>query len=131
MRVAAPAVLEVVYGYQLRAAADPRFRQELDWFRGLIAAKTFAVTALDGRAAVIAGQLRAESPHPPHKARSDRRSKTMRQASWLLDIEIAGTAFSAGLAVATDNRGDFEALGEVLAALYPGAPALTVVSAPV
>ena len=131
MRVAAPAVLEVVYGYQLRAAADPRFRQELNWFRGLIAAEVFAVTALDGRAAVIAGQLRAESPHPPHKARSDRRSKTMRQASWLMDIEIAATAFSGGLAVATDNRDDFEALTEVLATLYPAAPRLTVVGAPV
>lgn len=131
VRVAAPAVLEVVYGYQLRAAADPRFRQKLSWFRALVASGAFTVTALDGRAAVIAGQLRAEAPHPPRRTRSDRRSKTMRQASWLLDIEIAGTAFSAGLAVATDNRDDFEALAEVLATLYPAAPRLTVVGAPV
>ncbi len=51
----------------------------------------------------------------------------MRQASWLLDIEIAATAFAAGLDVATENRVDFEALADALAALFPDAPALAVV----
>ncbi len=50
----------------------------------------------------------------------------MRQASWLLDIEIAATAFAAGLDVATENRADFEALADALAALFPDAPALAV-----
>jgi hypothetical protein len=54
----------------------------------------------------------------------------MRQASWLLDIQIAATAFAAGLDVATDNRGDFQALGDALAALFPGAPPLAVVAGP-
>ena len=52
----------------------------------------------------------------------------MRQSSWLLDIQIAATAFAAGLGIATENRGDFEALGYTLAALFPDAPALVVVA---
>jgi hypothetical protein len=54
----------------------------------------------------------------------------MRQASWLLDIEIAATAFAGGLDVATENRADFEALASTLAALFPGAPALAVLDSP-
>jgi hypothetical protein len=54
----------------------------------------------------------------------------MRQASWLLDIEIAATAFAAGLDVATENRADFEALADTLAALFPDAPALGLVGGP-
>lgn len=73
--------------------------------------------------------VRRVLPHPP--AKRDRRSKTMRQASWLEDIEIAATAFAAGLDVATENRGDFGALAEALAALFPDAPALAVVDGPV
>lgn len=130
VRVAAPAVLEVTYGLQIAARADSRFRYALDWFGRVVATDTLAVVPLDGRAAFIAGRLRGEAAHPGSRTRTDRRSKTMRQASWLMDIEIAAIAFSAGLAVATDNRGDFEALGEILATLHPAAPALTVVSAP-
>jgi len=56
-------------------------------------------------------------PHPP--GRRDQRSKTMRQASWLLDIQIAATAFTAGLDVATANRRDFQALADALATRMP------------
>ncbi len=86
----------------------------------------FSVVSLDGRAVLVAGRLRGVLPHPP--VRRDRRSKTMRQASWLLDIQIAATAFAAGLDIATENHRDFEALGEALGALFPEAPALAVVS---
>jgi len=131
VRVAAPAVLEVVYGYQLKAAADSRFRELLNWFTRFVASAALSVVPLDGRAATVAGQMRGESPHSPPKQGRDRRSKTMRQASWLMDIEIAAIAFAAGLDVATDNRADFDRLGDVLSTLYPDAPGLAVVDPPV
>jgi predicted nucleic acid-binding protein len=130
VRVAAPAVLEIAYGYERLASQDSRYGELLAWLTRLLASGAFSVVALDGRAALIAGRLRGVSPHPP-PGRRDRRSKTMRQASWLLDIEIAATAFAAGLDVATENRADFEALAGTLAALFPGAPALTIVGSPV
>jgi predicted nucleic acid-binding protein len=131
VRVAAPAVLEVAYGYQLRADADPRFRELLNWFTRLVASGAFRVVPLDGRAAIVAGQLRGASPYPLPARRGDRRSKTMRQASWVMDIGIAATAFAAGLDVATENRADFDRLSEILLALYPDAPKLAVVDPPV
>ncbi len=124
VRIAAPAVLEIAYGYQRMASSDTRYANLLAWFTRLLASDVFAVVALDGRAALIAGRLRGLLPHPP--ARRDPRSKTMRQASWLLDIEIAATAFAAGLDVATDNRADFELLRDTLAKLFPDAPPMSV-----
>lgn len=128
VRVAAPAVLEIAYGYQRMSAADARYGELLGWFTRLLASDAFSVVVLDGRAALLAGRLRGVLPHPP--AKRDRRSKTMRQASWLLDIEIAATAFAAGLDVATENRADFEVLGNALAALFPDASALAIVDGP-
>jgi predicted nucleic acid-binding protein len=126
VRVAAPAVLEIAYGYQRMAIKDKRYVNLLAWFTRVLASDTFAVVALDGRAALIAGRLRGLLPHPP--SRRDSRSKTMRQASWLLDIEVAATAFAAGLDVATENRADFEILRDTLVELFPDAPPLAVVS---
>ena len=128
VRIAAPAILEIAYGYQRMVAGDHRYGDLLAWFTRVLASDAFSVVALDGRAALVAGRLRGMLPHPPPKR--DRRSKTMRQASWLLDIEIAATAFAAGLNVATENRGDVEALGDALAALFPDAPELSVVDGP-
>jgi len=131
VRLAAPAVLEIAYGYQRFIPRDARYGELLAWFTRLLASDAFSVVALDGRAALIAGRLRGVLPHPPPPRRRDRCSKTMRQASWLLDIEIAATAFAAGLDVATENREDFEALADTLAGLFPDAPALSVLDAPV
>lgn len=128
VRIAAPAILEIAYGYQRMAAGDHRYHELLAWFTRVLASDAFSVVALDGRAALVAGRLRGVLPHPP--AKRDRRSKTMRQASWLLDIEIAATAFAAGLDVATQNRADFEALGDTLAELFPDAPVLAVIDGP-
>jgi predicted nucleic acid-binding protein len=128
VQVAAPAVLEIAYGYKLRAVRDPRFAELLAWFTRLVASDAFTVVALDGRAAIVAGSLRGAVPHPLGKR--DQRSKTMRQASWLLDIQIAATAFASGLDIATDNRRDFEALADTLATLYPDAPPMDVVAGP-
>ena len=50
----------------------------------------------------------------------------MREAAWILDVQIAATAFAAGLDVATENRADFEAIAAVLRELYPTAPPLVV-----
>lgn len=128
VRIAAPAVLEIAYGYQRTAAGDHRYRELLAWFTRALASDAYSVVALDGRAALVAGRLRGVLPHPP--ARRDRRSKTMCQASWLLDIQIAATAFAAGLDVATQNRADFEALSDTLAELFPDAPVLAVIDGP-
>jgi predicted nucleic acid-binding protein len=130
VRLAAPAVLEVAYGYQRKAPSDARFGVLLRWFTRLVAGTTVEVVPLDARAAVIAGRLRGVAPHPPPKRRADRRSKTMRQAAWVMDIQVAATAFAAGVDVATANRADFERLGELLAELYPDAPRLAVVDPP-
>lgn len=131
VRVAAPAVLEVIHGYQLQVDADPRFGQLLNWFTRLVASTVFSAVPLDGRSVIVAGQLRGKSPHPPAKRRGDRRTKTMRQASWLMDIDIAATAFAAGLDVATHNRADFDRIRALLSALHPNAPELPVVAPPV
>jgi predicted nucleic acid-binding protein len=128
VRVAAPAVREIAYGLERMAADGPGFRHALDWFTSLLADDLLTIVPLDGRAALVAGRLRGAMPHPP--ARRDRRSKTMRQAAWLLDVEIAATAFAAGLDVATENRADFELLGAALADLFPAAPPLAVVAGP-
>lgn len=128
VRVAAPTVLEIAYGYQRMAGNDERYATLLGWFTELIADDLLAIVPLDGRAALVAGRLRGALPHPP--ARRDRRSKPMRQAAWLLDVEIAATAFAAGLDVATENHGDFALLRDALAELFPGAPPLEVVAGP-
>lgn len=125
VRVAAPTVLEIAYGYQRMATRDPRYDELLVWFTRLLDDDVLTVVSLDDRAALVAGRLRGVVPHPP--AGRDRRSKTMRQASWLIDIQIAATAFTAGLDVATDNRRDFERLRDALVALFPAAPPLAVV----
>lgn len=128
VRVASSTILEISYGYQRVADVHAPYRALLTWFGGLLARDVISVVALDGRGALAAGRLRAVMPHPP--ARRDHRSKTMRQASWLLDIQIAATAFTAGLDVATENRRDFEVLSEALVTLFPAAPAMAVVDGP-
>lgn len=126
VRVAAPALLEAMYGYERAIASDRRFSIWMVWLRRIVAARLIDVVALDGRAALVAGRVRARAPHAPPARRGDRRTKTMRQAAWLIDIQIAATAFAAGLDVATSNRGDFERIAAVLADLFPDAIPLRV-----
>ena len=54
VRIAAPAVLEIAYGYQRTAARDVRFDNLLAWFTRLLASDVFSVVPLDGRAALVA-----------------------------------------------------------------------------
>lgn len=130
VRVAAPAVLEIAYGYQLRAG-ERRYAALLSWFTDLIDARALTVLSMDARGALVAGRLRATLPHPPRRRRRDDRSKPMRQAAWLLDIQVAATAFASGLEVVTENRADFDLLRDALVDLFPSAPPLEVLDAPV
>lgn len=126
VRVAAPAVLEAAYGYELAIGSNRRFSDRMAWLQRVVAAKLIDVVALDSRAALVAGRARARAPHAPPARRGDRRTKTMRQAAWLLDIQIAATAFAAGLDIATRNVADFEHISALLSELYPRAQPLVV-----
>lgn len=130
IRVAAPAVLEVAYGCQLGARRDPGYLRHLGWLARRVSDGTFSIVPFDSHAALVAGRVRDRSPHASPK-KGDRRSRTMRQAGWLLDIQIGATAFAAGLAVATSNREDFERIAEVLADLFPTASPLRVEESPI
>ena len=130
VRVAAPAVLEIAYGYQRVASVDDRATALLSWFARLVADDVVSVVPMDGRAAVVAGRVRGVLPYPPPRPK-DRRSRSMGQAAWILDIQIAATAFAAGLDVATRNREDFEVLRDALVDLFAGAPPLLVLDAPI
>jgi predicted nucleic acid-binding protein len=57
-------------------------------------------------------------------------TKPEQRAGWLLDLQIAACAWAHGHAVATDNRRDFDAISDLLGALYPTVPALDVIDAP-
>lgn len=126
IRVAAPAVLEVAYGIELVASNEVRHVGRLKLLDRFVREGVFRVVALDSRAALVAGRLRARCAHAPAAPRGDRRSKTMRQAAWLLDIQIAATAFAGGLQVVTANQDDFEVMAHHLTALFPAAPELRV-----
>lgn len=130
VRVAAPAILEVAYGCQLAAKSDIRYLEHLGWLARRIADGTFHVVPFDSHAALIAGRVRGRAPHAAPR-KGDRRSKTMRQAAWLLDIQIGATAFATGLGVATSNREDFERIAETLVDLFPTASPLRVDACPI
>lgn len=46
--------------------------------------------------------------------------------AWILDIQIAATAWTEGYGVATRNRRDFELLRDLIAELYPQTTPLEV-----
>lgn len=130
VRVAAPAVLEVAYGLELAELGGGRVRRHLRLLDRCVSNGLLRVVSFDARAAVVAGRLRAHAPHAPAASRSDRRSKAMRQAAWLLDIQIASTAFAGGLDLATENLVDFERIAGLLVELFPTASALRVAVEP-
>lgn len=129
--VAAGAVLERAYGYESAAAQRPGFAHALRWLEeDVLEGGLCHVIPLDGRAALVAGRLRARAKPPP-AVRGDRRSKARHRAAWQLDLQIAATCWAAGYDVATENRRDFEAISTELAALAPGAAELQVLASPV
>jgi predicted nucleic acid-binding protein len=126
VRIAAPTVLEVAYGLEHAALSGARVRRYLSLLDRCIGDGTLRVVPLDARAAFVAGRVRARAPHAPARVRGERRSRSMRQAAWLLDIQIAATAFAGGLQVVTANRSDFEQIGALLATMFPASPELRV-----
>jgi predicted nucleic acid-binding protein len=130
VRVAAPAVLEVSYGYEKEGSSGgPELRSPRRLGQSLADGR-LRVVPLDGRAALIAGRIRGRAPHAPPSKKGDGRGKTMRQAAWLLDIQIAATAFAAGLDVATRDRRDFERIANLLTELFPAASPLQIMDGP-
>jgi predicted nucleic acid-binding protein len=87
------------------------------------------VVPLDGRAALVAGRLRARATLPV-PSKGDKRTKAQRRVAWQLDLEIAATCWAAGYDIATENRADFERIAIALADLVPGAPPLEVLPPP-
>lgn len=135
VRLAATVVQEVIHGYQARAADSASFAAALDWFQEFVATELIEVLPLDREAAIVAGKVRALHPfvpdHAAAKRRRPRRSKAEGRVAWVLDIQIAATAWTAGLPVCTDDRAHFEALSEFIAALYPDTTPLEVQAPPV
>jgi predicted nucleic acid-binding protein len=131
VKVASSAILEVVYGCQRAGNTDPRYRTHVAWLAKLTTDDTLRVVPLDGRAAFVAGGLRGHAPYAPGPRKGEKRTKAMRQLAWLLDIQIAATAFAHGLDVATANRRDFEQIAGLLEELYPAASPLRVGGDPV
>ena len=109
--VPAPVLSEVAYGFARRGASLAR---NLRWFQRLARSPLMCVLAYDREAGLLAGKLRALAPQAPAVGRHDRRTKPERRVSWLLDLQIAATAYAAGHDVATDNRRDFEAIAQLL-----------------
>ena len=129
--VAASAVLERAYGFEAAAVRRGDFRRALHWLEDeVVDGALCRIVPLDGRAALVAGRLRARAALPA-AAKGDRRSKAQRRAAWHLDLQAAAICWAGGYDVATANRRDFELIAAELEALAPGAPPLAVLDAPV
>lgn len=128
--ITAPTVMEVVRGLQATAASKPTVAAALPWFIRLIASGLVEVLPLDRPAAILAGRLRAAQPTPPTTGARRRGTKPEQRAGWVLDIQIAACVWTHGREIATENRGDFEVLGGLIAKLYPDAPPLAVALPP-
>jgi predicted nucleic acid-binding protein len=125
----APTVMEIVRGIETTAVDRPHIAPALDWFVRLVTSALLEILPLDRAAAIVAGRIRALHPAPPTGARR-RAIKPEVRAGWVLDIQIAACAWIHGREIATENTRDFEALRDLIARLYPGAPALGVTPAP-
>lgn len=127
---AAPTVMEVGYGLAKTAARDDAFRAAHAWFVRLTSGGLVAVQELDGDAALVAGRLRAEHPLPPTTTRKRKGPKADQRTGWVLDMQIAACTWVAGGWLRTGNRGDFDAIADLLEQLYPDGPRLRVEPAP-
>lgn len=114
VRVPSAVLTEAAYGLQRAAERDPKFGAQLEWLHDLARGPEIEVLALDGDAGVLAGRLRALQPYPPGRGSRDERTKPERRAAWLLDLQIAATAWTAGCDLATENRRDFELIARLL-----------------
>ncbi len=128
--ITAPTIMEVVRSLEATAASEPQVAAGLSWFIRLIASGLVEVLPLDRPAAILAGCLRAKQPTPPTIAARRKGAKPEQRAGWVLDIQIAACAWTHGRGIATENRGDFESLSDLIAKLYPDASPLAVASPP-
>jgi len=128
--VTAPTVLETIYGLARQLSVQSTAKADLAWYRRLFSSPLVRVLPLDEPASVLAGELRARYSLPPTGARRDERPKAERRVAWILDIQIAATAWTAGYGVATRNRRDFELLRDLIAELYPQTTPLEVLGPP-
>lgn len=127
--ITAPTVMETVRGLQATAARKPEMAAALRWFAGVIASDLVEILSLDRSAAILAGRLRATHPVPPTGARR-RGTKPEQRAGWVIDIQIAASAWTHGRQIATENRQDFEALSDLIATLYPNTTPLVISASP-
>ncbi|MBA2428542.1 MAG: hypothetical protein H0V55_02315 [Thermoleophilaceae bacterium] len=130
MVVTAPTALETIYGLARQVSVQPTAKAGLAWYRRLFAGPLVRVLPFGGPASLLAGELRARHPLPPTGARRDERPKAERRVAWVLDIQIAATAWTAGYGLATRNRRDFELLRDLIADLHPRATPLEVLGPP-
>ena len=129
--VAAGAVLERAYGFEVAARQRDNFKRALRWLEDeVVDSGLCRIVPLDARAAFVAGRLRARASLPA-AAKGDKRTKAQRRAAWQLDLQIGAVCWAGGYDVATANRRDFEMIAAELEALAPAGPALAVVDSPV
>ncbi len=118
---------EISYGLNKAASSGRQAAgAQLRWLRDQIDAGLIEVLTFDDRAADIAGALRATLPTPPSNARRPKgRSKPDNRVAWILDIQIAATAFAHGYDLLTADT-HHTIIATQLAALAPTAPALHI-----
>lgn len=129
--VTAPSLHEVAYGYAKAARAGHRgFVRLLAWLRGFVSQGRIEVLPFSRRAALLAGELRGRHHALPTRRRAGRGSRAEARVAWVLDIQIAATAWTAGRELSTANRGDFEVIAGLISELAPGAPPLRISAPP-
>ena len=127
--IPATSVTEIAWGHARAIASEPRSWQLLRWLSRFLARADVSVLPLTREAAFAAGRLRAGCPFPTRRHR-DQRSKPDLRVAWVNDMQIAATAWTFGVPVATENVADFTRLAELLAELYPRARPLEVLASP-
>jgi predicted nucleic acid-binding protein len=101
----------------------------LAWAERFFGRAEVAVVPLGRAAALATGRIRAAAPMPAQRRGGDRR-KPERRVAWVFDIQIAATAWAAGLPVATENLADYERIAGLLGDLFPRSAPLEVQPSP-
>lgn len=133
--ITSTSILEVAYGFRREADAGNRsFVRLLAWLKRFVEAGPAELLPLTPRAALFAGEIRARrrtAPPARTRRRTEGRSRAEARAAWILDIQIAATAWTAGREIVTADTDHFSAIANVIAELAPGGPRLRVLTPPV